>query len=220
MAGVYGPHGGGPLWLHPDDDLAPNQPGESLRAQLDSARRGRLARWCARRLGRPVPEYDAARALRAAEVSGAALDRLGLGGWYALHALPLPGGAEVSHLLVGPGGVFALRSSWYPAAQAVVADDEVRGAEPLPLVRHCRRAAASATYVLSRAASTEVPVRGVLILVGANRIVRPPQVASDITVLREGDIHGAFARHGGLLTTTEADRLYALARDRRTWLPA
>lgn len=214
---MYGPPDGSPLWLHPDDDLAPNQPGESLRAQLDSARRGRLARWCARRLGRPVPEHDAAQALRAAEASGAALERLGLGGWHALHALPLPGGARVSHLLVGPGGVFALSSNWYPATRAVVADDEVRGAEPLPLVRHCRRAATLATYALSRAASAEIPVRGVLILVGATRIVRSPEAAPDITALREGDIHGAFARHGGLLTTAEVDRLYALARDRRTW---
>ncbi|WP_236074335.1 nuclease-related domain-containing protein [Streptomyces tardus] len=209
----------GRLWLHPDDDLAPNRPGESLHRPGESVQRGALARSIARLLGRPLPERDTASALLAAERVADELEQLELGGWYVLHSLPLPDGTELGHLLIGPGGTYTVSSRWYPAARAEVRDgDTVHGAAlPLPLVRHCRRGAVQAAHVLSRAAGTEVPVTAVLVLVGAHRVVRSAAAADDVAVLSDGNVRGHFLRCGGVLGPAWAAGLHALARDRRTW---
>ncbi|MCK1798106.1 NERD domain-containing protein [Streptomyces sp. XM4193] len=211
----------GRLWLHPDDDLAPNRPGEWLPRQEESEQRGALARSVARLLGRPLPERDAASALLAAERVADELEQLELGGWYVLHSLPLPDGTELGHLLVGPGGTYAVSSHWYPAARARVRDgDTVHGAAlPLPLVRHSRRDAAQTRHVLSRAVGAEVPVTAVLVLVGARRVERTEGASDDVAVLSDGNVRGHFLRRGGVLGPAEAAGLHALARDRRTWRP-
>ncbi|MEU0459247.1 NERD domain-containing protein, partial [Streptomyces sp. NPDC006129] len=68
------------LALHPDDDLAPNRPGEALLVALDRDPGP------ARRL-RADPRR---RALEAQQAVGDALDRLDGAGWHALHSVPLP----------------------------------------------------------------------------------------------------------------------------------
>src|SRR5690606_12637144 len=83
------------LSLHPDDDLAPNRPGEALLIALD--RDPGPAR-----LLRPDPRR---RALTAEQTVGEALDRMDGAGWRALHSVPLPGGDRIHHLLIGPGGL-------------------------------------------------------------------------------------------------------------------
>ncbi len=88
------------LALHPDDDLAPNRPGEALRTALDRTP-GPV-----RRL-RPDPRR---RALAAEEAVGDALDELEGAGWRTLHSVPLPGGDRIHHLLIGPGGTFTLHA--------------------------------------------------------------------------------------------------------------
>ncbi|NEB79257.1 NERD domain-containing protein, partial [Streptomyces sp. SID14478] len=86
------------LSLHPDDDLAPNRPGEALVIDLDRdpAPQRRL---------RTDPRRTA---LAAQQRTGEVLDGLEPAGWRALHSVPLPGGARIHHLLIGPGGLFAL----------------------------------------------------------------------------------------------------------------
>ena len=68
------------LALHPDDDLAPNRPGEAVHTALDRERPPALRlRPDARR-----------RALAAQETVGDALDALDGAGWRTLHSIPPP----------------------------------------------------------------------------------------------------------------------------------
>lgn len=88
------------LSLHPDDDLAPNRPGEALQIALDRD---------------PSSPYrlraDPRRGALAAELTvGEALDELEGAGWHVLHSLPLPGGDRLHHLVIGPGGLFAVHT--------------------------------------------------------------------------------------------------------------
>ena len=189
------------LSLHPDDDLAPNRPGEALLVAVDRdpAPGHRL---------RPDPRR---RALEAEQTVGEALDCLDGAGWHTLHSVPLPGGDRLHHLLIGPGGLFAVHALYARKQRVVVADPLVAlgRREPLPLLRRLRADASRAAYALT------AEVRPVLALVGPARLSVPGPVR-EVRVLTDGDLDG-LGRLGGVLKPADVEALHAMARDRRTW---
>ncbi|MFG1667535.1 nuclease-related domain-containing protein [Streptomyces sp. Y7] len=192
------------LTLHPDDDLAPNRPGEALLISLDREPGP------SRRL-RPDPRR---RALTAEQTVGEALERLDGAGWHALHSVPLPGGDRIHHLVIGPGGLFALHTLYARRAKVTVADPTVTlgRREAYPLLRRVRADADRASYALT------AEVRPVLVLVA------PADVAitaspREVRVLRDTEVAG-LARTGGVLKPADVEALHAMARDRRVWLAA
>lgn len=194
------------LSLHPDDDLAPNRPGESLHIQLDAM---------------PSPgaslrlrlRQDARRgALLAQQFVGEQLDRLESAGWRVLHSVPLPGAACVDHLAIGPGGVLAIRTLPARKQRVRIDDPMVRTgrAEPLPQLRWARQAAERATLALAAA------VGPVLVVAGAASLdVRP--LPQDVRILHDTEV-ASLADLGGVLKPVDVEALYAAARDRHTWL--
>ncbi|WP_405619138.1 nuclease-related domain-containing protein [Streptomyces sp. NBC_00076] len=189
------------LSLHPDDDLAPNRPGEALQIALDRDPGP------AHRL-RPDPRR---RALAAEQAVGEALDRLDRAGWRALHSIPLPGGDRVHHLVIGPGGLFAVHTLYAHKQRVTVADPMVAlgRREPRPLLRRVRADADRASYALT------AEVRPVLALVGPAdvSVTAPP---SEVRVLTSTELDG-LARTGGVLKPADVETLHAMARDRHTW---
>jgi Nuclease-related domain len=212
------PYGSGPLWLHPDDDLAPNRPGEELHARVESAPRDRVPSWLGRLLGRPSQPREWRRALLGVQIVGAELERLTVRGCRVLHSIPLPGGAGIDHLLIGPGGVFCLHVRHHRGARIQVGDDTVRlGRDrPLPYVRYSRREAVQAAYVLTRGCGHPVDVRPVLVLVAAARVTVAPTLR-DVRVLREHEI-AALGSRGGVHKPADIEVIHGVARDRHTWL--
>ncbi|CAL9558957.1 nuclease-related domain-containing protein [Streptomyces sp. enrichment culture] len=191
------------LTLHPDDDLAPNRPGEALLVALDrDPAPARLLRTDPRR-----------RALLAEQTVGEALDRLDGAGWHALHSVPLPGGDRIHHLAIGPGGLFAVHTVYARKLRVQIADPMVtlgRG-EASPLLRRVRATADRASHALT------AEVRPVLALAGpAGRVTlaAPPR---GVRVLEDTDLPG-LARLGGVLKPADIEALHAMARDRHTWL--
>ncbi|MFF3242845.1 nuclease-related domain-containing protein [Streptomyces sp. NPDC002870] len=189
------------LSLHPDDDLAPNRPGEALHAELDRLPDGRRLRRDPRRAE-----------LAAQQLLGDTLDRLEDAGWRIIHSVPLPGADRIDHLAVGPGGVLAVHTLAARRLRVRVADPMVRAGRgvPGPLLRLTRRRAERATLALTAA------VRPVLAVVGAARLDVLP-APPDVRILREDEVL-ALARLGGVLKPADIELLYAAARDRRTWL--
>ncbi|GGY44672.1 nuclease-related domain-containing protein [Streptomyces djakartensis] len=189
------------LTLHPDDDLAPNRPGEALLVALDRDPGP------ARRL-RPDPRR---RALAAEQRVGDALDRLDGGGWHALHSVPLPGGSRVHHLLIGPGGLFALHTLYARKQRVTVEDPLVTlgRRETNPLLRRVRADADRASHALM------AEVRPVLALVEPAAL-SVPTAPGEVRVLTDTDVP-ALARQGGVLKPADVEALHAVARDRNTW---
>ncbi|KUL30324.1 nuclease-related domain-containing protein [Streptomyces regalis] len=190
------------LTLHPDDDLAPNRPGEALLVSLDrDPAPSHLLR-------RPDPRH---RALTAEQTVGEALDRLDGAGWHALHSIPLPGGDRIHHLAIGPGGLFVLHSLYARKQKVTVADPMVSlgRREPYPLLRRVRADADRASYALT------AEVRPVLVLVGPADVAIPGPLR-EVRVLRDTEVEG-LARLGGLLKPADVEALHAMARDRRVW---
>ncbi|RKN38593.1 nuclease-related domain-containing protein [Streptomyces hoynatensis] len=210
----------GPLWLHPDDDLAPNRPGETLLGELAARPAGRLRRLGDRLLLRAA-ETDALRSAVAAEqTAGTLLDRLSGFGWRVLHSLPLPGGTGLPHLAIGPGGVLAVRSCRHRGARLRAGFDgadlvSVNGRRTEPHLRRCRRDAQVAAHALGRACGSPVAVTPLLVFVEAADVAVAPTLR-DVEVLPERALP-ALAERGGVLKPQEIDLLYGLARDRRTW---
>ena len=189
------------LCLHPDDDLAPNRPGEALLIALD------------RDPGpvRPFRPDPRRRALTAEQAVGEALDRMDGAGVHVLHSVPLPGGDRIHHLLLGPGGLCAVHALYARKQRVTVADPLVglgRHA-PQPLLHRLRSDADRASYALT------AEVRPVLVLVGASRVSvsGPPR---EVRVLTDEDVAG-LAGLGGVLKPADVEALYAMARDRSTW---
>ncbi|MFE1959551.1 nuclease-related domain-containing protein [Streptomyces sp. NPDC059479] len=223
------------LSLHPDDDLAPNRPGEALHAELDAfpapERRGWFRRgawgvgtWSTGTWGRSTwptvlhrrhphrrdPRHGE---LLAQQLLGDHLDRLEAAGWRVLHSIPLPGaGARIDHLAIGPAGVLAVRTVAARGRRVRIADPMVRTgrAQPQPHLRWARRAAERASFALATA------VRPVLAVAEASRLDAVPS-SSDVQILRDTEI-STLASLGGVLKPADIEALYATARDRHTWL--
>lgn len=189
------------LTLHPDDDLAPNRPGEALLVALDRnpAPPHRL---------RPDPRR---RALAAEQTIGEALDRLDGAGWHTLHSVPLPGGDRIHHLAIGPGGIFTVHTVPARRHRVLVTDPMVTlgRRDPQPLLRQARAAADRASYALT------AEVRPVLALVDAGEVSVPVPLR-EVRVLRDTEI-GDLSRLGGVLKPADVEALHAMARDRGTW---
>ncbi|MFE1324087.1 nuclease-related domain-containing protein [Streptomyces sp. NPDC058735] len=189
------------MTLHPDDDLAPNRPGEALLVALDRDPGP------PRRL-RPDPRR---RALAAEQAIGDALDRLDGAGWHALHSVPLPGGDRIHHLLIGPGGLYAVHTLYARKHRVTVSDPVVAlgRRDPYPLLRRVRSDAARASHALT------AEVRPVLALL-APASVSTPAAPRDVRILTDTDLD-ALSRQGGLLKPADVQALHAMARDRNTW---
>ncbi|MGY0491801.1 nuclease-related domain-containing protein [Streptomyces sp. WG-D5] len=189
------------LALHPDDDLAPNRPGEALIISLDRD---------------PGPQRrlrtDPRRKALAAQVRvGEVLDVLEGAGWRVLHSVPLPGGARIHHLLIGPGGLFALHALPARGRRVRIADPWVttgRG-EPQPLLRRLRADASRATFALT------AEVRAALALVSPSTvdIPAPPR---DVHVFTDTDLP-SLTHTPALLKPADVEALHAMARTRTTW---
>ncbi|MGF1236786.1 nuclease-related domain-containing protein [Streptomyces sp. NPDC004684] len=189
------------LSLHPDDDLAPNRPGEALLIALDRDPAP------VRRL-RPDPRR---RALTAEQAVGEALDRLDGAGWHTLHSIPLPGGDRVHHLAIGPGGLFAVHSVYARKQRVRIADPVVTLGRraPEPLLRRLRALADRASYALT----AEVLPLLALTDPADLSITTPPRALRILTT----EALPTLARLGGTLKPTDVEALHAMARDRRTW---
>ncbi|MGW0364100.1 nuclease-related domain-containing protein [Streptomyces sp. NPDC002990] len=188
------------LALPPDCDLAPNRPGEALCGELEHGSAGARSR------------HRLRQDLAAQQRVGEAFDALEAGGWRTLHCVPLPGMGRIDHLLIGPAGVFCVRT--VPGRRQRVAVGDllltVGRAAPRPDPRWTRRAAARAALVLG------ARVAPALALADASRIDVAPSLR-DILILQPPPTASDFPPPRTPLTPSDIEALFTLARDTRTW---
>ncbi|MEY2233707.1 MULTISPECIES: nuclease-related domain-containing protein [Streptomyces] len=189
------------LALPPDADLAPNRPGETLLGELEHGPAGTRAR------------HRLRQDLTAQQRMGDSLDALEAEGWRALHCVPLPGLGRIDHLLIGPAGVFCVRTIPGRRQRAVVGDLllTVGRTEPRPDPRWIRRAAAFATAALA------AKVTPALAVVDASRVETAPTVR-DIRILQPPTATPTLTASPTTLKPPEIEALFAQARDTTTWL--
>ncbi|MFI8340472.1 nuclease-related domain-containing protein [Streptomyces sp. NPDC085639] len=189
------------LALRPDADLAPNRPGETLLGELEHGPAGTRAR------------HRMRQDLTAQQRMGDVFDALEPDGWRILHCVPLPGLGRLDHLLIGPAGIFCVRTVPGRRQRAVVGDLllTVGRNEPRPEPRWIRGAAACARAALSAKATPALAV------VDASRVETAPTVR-DIRILQAPTAGPTLAAFPTTLKPPEIDALFARARDSATWL--
>ncbi|MGW7100473.1 nuclease-related domain-containing protein [Streptomyces sp. NPDC054838] len=188
------------LALPPDRDLAPNRPGKPLLGELVYGAPGARAR------------HRLRREIGALEAVGAELEALEALDWRVLHAVPLPGGGLIDHLLIGPAGVFCV-ATVAGRRQRVQAGDlllTVGRADPRPDVRRIRRAAAHASHAM------RAPATPVLAVVDAST-VEVARTLRDVRVLQPATAAPFFTTATPALKPPDTEALFALARDTHTW---
>lgn len=203
--------------LTPANDLAARRPGAALRKQLGESGTGAFVRAATGALRRQKDGDPRRGALAGERRVGAELKRLTRHGWRVLHSVPLPDGTEIGHLLIGPGGVFAVSTEYRPGASVRIGDGTLRidDGTPQPYELGDRPGTRWARDVLETHCAFEVPVQTVLVFTGvtALEVVATP---AGVRVCRERQL-SALAPLTGVLTATQVERVYDVARNGEAW---
>ncbi|WP_330288624.1 nuclease-related domain-containing protein [Streptomyces sp. NBC_00576] len=200
------------------DDLAENRPGAVVLEAI-AARGPSSAQRLWSKMLRRASEWDSWYAgLEGERRVGRELQRLSTHGWRVLHGVPKANGGDIDHLLIGPGGVFAINTKHHQGASVWVGDTmaKVNGGQPVPYAAASKAEAAYVQRVLERHCGFAVPVEPALVFVG---IVSLHRAATQYTVriYQEREV-SALAPLSGKLTPDQVERIYATARHRRAWL--
>jgi hypothetical protein len=143
-------------------DVSTRRAGEAVAEQAAKERKAALVRTVAARLLGVHTDERAWRIGAAGERKVAArLERLGEA-WHVLHAVPVGDrGADIDHVVIGPGGVFTINAKHHPDARVWVGGNTfmVNGHRQ-PYVRNARHEARRASRLLSAAVGSSTEVAG------------------------------------------------------------
>jgi hypothetical protein len=138
--------------------------------------------------------------------------------WHCLHSLPIgDNGADIDHLVIGPGGVFALNAKHHRNARIWVGGDVlmVNGTRQ-PYIRNSRHEASRASRLLTAACGFPVSVTPVVVPVGAQAITVKKSPA-DVHVVNRRRLRRWLGRRPQLLDEATADAIFDRARRPATW---
>ncbi|CAM3198902.1 nuclease-related domain-containing protein [Stackebrandtia soli] len=201
-------------------DLAGNRPGEALMAiarkhQLEN----RFLRVLARTLRIRTPDTSWRVGAAGERIVGRRLNKLERHGWRILHNVDLPGGGDVDHLLIGPGGIWTVNTKHLRLAWVTAADDAlyVRGRRK-EYPEAARREATRVAEVLRRTLDRTVSVSPMIVVHGHSRLHgwwrRRPM---GVVVLPSWAVRLRLRWHRRVLSPVDVDEIYSHARWSGTW---
>ncbi|GAA2753696.1 nuclease-related domain-containing protein [Amnibacterium kyonggiense] len=141
-------------------------------------------------------------------------------GWTVLHSLPVGrNGADIDHLVVGPGGVFTVNTKHHVDASVWVAGRTVLvNGSSSPIVQKAEAEARRIDRIVGGVLADPPAVRPVVAVVGAKRmrVTRSPRTAE---VLRAEQLRRFLRSQPERLSAAEVRALVARFEDPATWLP-
>ncbi len=208
-------------------DLALNRPGQAARGKAGELRaemrqRSRIAAFVLRAVDAKTEERAFRVGAKGEETVGPRLERLTKRGWHVLHAIPVGSkGADIDHLLIGPGGVYTVNTKHHPGGRIWVGEREIRvNGQRTDYLRNSRYEAQRAHAILRRATGIDLPVRPALIFLTGTVIpqVTIKQMPPDVLVLDRTDIPRVFQRAPRRIDAATIERAFAVARRSTTWV--
>jgi hypothetical protein len=205
-----------------ENDLSLNRPGAAVEEKVRDIERQRspFVRRVARMLNLSLGSDDWRAGLVGERVVGAALARLAGDGWYVLHAIQWPSGADVDHLVIGPSGVFTVNAKHHADSRVWVGDGMLRVNNRS--TDHLRLSIAEAervAKVLRRWCGWEVPVYPVLALVGTRSITLGGKEAPQVLVVDGAEVDKHLIGYpGSAVPRYRASAVFDVARRRDVWL--
>lgn len=141
--------------------------------------------------------------------------------WRVLHAVRVGSrGADIDHVVIGPGGVFTVNAKNHPKSSVWVGGDTVMvNGRRVPYVRNSRHEARRASRMLAEHVGFPVPVTGLIAVVGARRgftIKRQPEDGAVVVVGRRG-LSRFLRSQPARLGLREIDAIHEVARRSDTW---
>ncbi|MFE2109143.1 nuclease-related domain-containing protein [Kitasatospora sp. NPDC059463] len=204
--------------MREEDDLALNQPGAGLESLVRQGeeRYSLLVRLAAKVSRQRLGDSSTLRGLEGEQIVGARLEPLTAAGWKVIHGVPLPSGADIDHLVIGPPGVFTINSKHHPGATVWVGDRTVKiNRNGFPYIENSEFEASRTAGLLTEWCGFDVPVHPVIAIVGARRITHgaTPRVA-----IVDGDqLTSVLTAGPAVLSPNRVDRVFTIARHRYVW---
>ncbi|RJS46473.1 nuclease-related domain-containing protein [Nocardioides cavernaquae] len=138
-------------------------------------------------------------------------------GWRVLHGIPVgSAGADIDHLVIGPGGVFSITTRHHPQGRVQVKGDVVLvNGQRVSYVRNSRFEAAYASRLLSAAVGFPVQARALAVTVGADLVVAGQP--EGLTFCDRRRVVDLLRKAPTILSPSQIMQLYAVARHPDTW---
>ncbi|MBW4040820.1 MAG: NERD domain-containing protein [Acidobacteria bacterium] len=142
-------------------------------------------------------------------------------GWTVLHSLPVGrNGADIDHLVVGPGGVFSVNTKHHVDASVWVAGRTVLvNGSSRQIVQKAEAEARRVDRIVAGVLADPPAVHPIIAVVGAKRM-RVRHSPKLVTVLRAEQLRRFLRNQPERLRPAEVDALVARFEDPATWLPA
>jgi len=139
--------------------------------------------------------------------------------WRVLHAVPVgSGGADIDHVVIGPGGVFTINTKNHTGKKIWAGGDGflVNG-QRLAHIRNSLFEAERASRLLSKVTGFPVAVTPLIVIVNPESITcKDPKVA----VLSSNELFRWMRRRPQMQTNEAVARVFAAAETRATWCSA
>jgi hypothetical protein len=138
--------------------------------------------------------------------------------WHVLHAIRVGArGADIDHLVIGPGGVFSINAKNHPRKKVWVGGDTlmVNGARQ-PYVRNSRHEAARASRMLTSACGFDVKVSGVIALVNVDDVTIK-KAPEDVAICTRMQLKRWLLRRPETLRIEQIEAIFEAARRSTTW---
>lgn len=201
----------------PSHDLAANKPGASLRRHIDELEPSPLLRTLKRWFGLDAELRPWETGLRGERIAGKSLNRLRRDGWFVLHSVELPSGADIDHVAIGPPGVFTINTKHHRGGRIWLGDHAAMvNGQSTPYVRNSLFEARRAARLLTHTCGFPVDVHPVLAVVGAATITIRTTTPS-IHLIDGSHASHALSTLSPVLTPSDTARIYTAAREQNTW---
>lgn len=202
------------------EDLGQNAPGAGARAKAREQREAAPVRTIvARALGVHTDERAWRVGAEGEELIGKQLEKLAKHGWVVIHDVPVGDrGANIDHVVVGPGGVFTVNSKYHWDKRVQASGDCVYvSGRATKYVHVARHEAQRAMRLLSAAAGHQVGVTALLAIVSQHRVVKNQPRGGGVYVLGPRETRKYLEQLPAQLTPEQVSRLGLLARRSTTW---
>lgn len=194
-------------------DLALNRPGVAAAEQVALRREfNPVRRVLSRFLDLPTEDRPWRLGVDGERQVAAQLERLG-SGWHVLHAVPVGAkGADIDHVLIGPGGIFTINTKHHPEAQVWLGGDQLLvNGRATSYVHKARHEATRAGKLLASAAGKPVSVTSLIVIVGTEHVtVR--DIPSDVRVVSRRRLVPLLETVPTVLDAAAVAGLFAVAR--------
>jgi hypothetical protein len=152
---------------------------------------------------------------------GERLEKLTTHGWHILHAVPIGDrGADIDHLLIGPGGVWTINTKNHPGKTIWVGGNTVMvNGQRVPYIRNSIFEADRVRALLGERLQWEPFVKAALVVLTGSLVpnLTIRQMPEKVVVLDRMDIPTAFKKSPNRLSREQVAEIYEIARRTSTW---